>query len=296
MNKAFVSLIVTMLIMTTDALSGSVLIDRIVATVDQDVITESDLPVTDAKEQALKHAIENKIILQTAEREGIRISPSEFEQALEELEIRNHFPNREAFRQAVIGSSQSWERYLTDLKVEMTMMKLVRREIAPDLFITDAEIKSFYDSNPKKFQREQVKIKQILFPIPQDATNETTEAMLKNATQAEGDIQHGISFEQMETMVLSNGGAASELGVFKKGELSPEIESVIFNLGAGEVSKKVQTPIGFHIFKVTDKTSNRAPLEEAHAEISEFLLKEKMETQSRVWLNGIKKRAVVEIK
>ncbi len=289
-------LITALLILNADFAVASVLIDRIVATVNQEVITESDLQATNAREQTLKQVIENKIILQAAEREGIRLSSSELEQALQELETRNRFPNREAFRQAVIGSSQSWDRYLADLKVEMTMMKLMRREIEPDLFVTDAEIKSFYDSNPKKFQREQVKIKQILFPIPKDATSETTEVILKNAKQAEVAIKNGTSFEQMALDIISNGGEASELGVFKKAELSSEIDRVVFNLGSGEVSETVQTPMGFHIFKVTDKISSMASLEQAHAEISEYLVKEKRETQARVWLSGIKKRAVVEIR
>jgi len=279
MNKIFFLLIIGLLILNSNFAIGSVLIDRIVATVDQEAITESDLQASDSKEQALKQIIEHKIILQAAEKEGLRISPAEIEEALQDLQMRNRFATREELRQAVIGSSISWERYLADLKVQMTVMKLMRSEGASDLFVTEAEIKSFYDSNPEKFQREQVRIKQILFPI-----------------SAEGEIKSGASFEELEKMAISNGGQVGELGVFKKGELSPEIDRVVFNLESGEVSDKVQTPIGFHIFKVTDKISNTVSLEQAHAEVSEFLLKEKRETQSRAWLSGIKKRAVIEIK
>ncbi len=292
----FVLLIIALLMMNADAAVGAVLIDRIVAAVDQEAITESELQPIDSKEQSLKQVIENKIILQAAEKEGIRLSPAEVEQALQELETRNHFRDREAFRQAVVASSLSWDRYLSDLKAEMTMMKLMRREVEPDLFVTEAEIKSYYDRNPKKFQREQVKIKQILFPIPKDATDKTVEEIQKNATLVEVGIKNGTSFEQSEQIAVSYGGVASELGLFKKGELAPEIDRVVFSLGIGEVSDKVRTPIGFHIFKALDKISTMASFEQAHAEISELLLREKREAQSRAWLNGIKKRTRVEIK
>jgi len=279
-----------------------VLIDRIVATVDHEVITESDLQGTESvvgnasRDQLLKQIIENKTILQAAEREGVRLSPAELEQALQELETRNHFPNREALRQAVAEASIPWDRYLFDLKAQMTMVKLMRREVEPDLFVTEAEIKSFYDSHPNKFQREQVRLKQILFPIPKDATSEQIEAIQKNVTLVEGEIKNGTSFEQLETLAISSFGEASELGLFKKGELSPAIDRVVFNLGIGEVSEKVQTPIGIHIFKVLDKISTMASIEETHTEIAEFLLKEKRETQVQAWLSRIQKRTLVEIK
>jgi parvulin-like peptidyl-prolyl isomerase len=304
MNKRLIPIIALLVIIAIDAhfASGAVLIDRIVATVNHEVVTESDLqaeahlgePVP--REQLLKQVIENKIILQAAEREGMRVSSLEFEEALQDLQARNRFATREAFRDEVIKADMSWEKYIADLKIQMTMMKLMRREIEPDLFVTDGEIKSFYDGNLKKFQREQVRIKQILLPIPQDATSEAIDTILKNANQIESEIKNGTSFEQMETMAISHGGEASDLGLFKKGELSPEIGRVVFNLGIGEVSETVQTAIGFHIFKVLDKIGAMASLEESHAEISAFLLAEKRETQTRAWLSGIKKRTRVEIK
>lgn len=301
-NKIIITVGIALFIIDAHFASGAVLIDRIVATVDQEVVTESDLYTETAsgepgsREQLLKQVIENKIILQAAEREGIRLSPSEFEEALQDLQVRNRFATREAFREEVVGAFMSWERYIADLKVQMTMMKLSRREIEPDLFVTEGEIKSFYDGNLKKFQREQVRIKQILFPIPQDATREAIDAIQKNANQVESEIKNGASFEQMETMAISHGGQASELGLFKRGDLSEAIGRVVFNLGIGEVSEKVQTSIGFHIFKVLDKIGAMTSLEESHAEISGFLLGEKRETQMRAWLSGIKKRTRVEIK
>ncbi|MBI3598642.1 MAG: peptidyl-prolyl cis-trans isomerase [Nitrospirae bacterium] len=297
MGKTLAPLILAIFVMNADSAIGSVLIDRIVATVDQEVITESELQAMDSSKeiasraQLLKQVIENRIILQAAEKEGIRISPSEFEQMLQELEARNHFPNREAFRQAVVGSSSlSWERYLSDLKMEMTMMKLMRREIDPNLFVTEAEIKSFYDRNPKKFQNEQVRIKQILFPIPKDATRMTVEEIQKNADLVEAGIQNGTSFEQW------SGGDVSDLGFLGVAFLTAEIARAIVNMEVGEVSQKVQTKNGLHFFKVLDRTSTMTSLEEAHGGISEFLLKEKRDVQARAWLNEIKKRTLVEIK
>ncbi|MBI3359081.1 MAG: peptidyl-prolyl cis-trans isomerase [Nitrospirae bacterium] len=303
MGKTLAPLILAIFVMNADSAIGSVLIDRIVATVDQEVITESELQAMDSSKeiasraQLLKQVIENRIILQAAEREGIRISPSEFEQMLQELEARNHFPNREAFRQAVVGSSSlSWERYLSDLKMEMTMMKLMRREIDPNLFVTEAEIKSFYDRNPKKFQNEQVRLKQIFFSIPKDASNALVEEIQQKADLIEGEAKKGVFFDELERTAISSGGDVSDLGFLGVAFLTAEIARAIVNMEVGEVSQKVQTKNGLHFFKVLDRTSTMTSLEEAHGGISEFLLKEKRDVQARAWLNEIKKRTVVEIK
>jgi parvulin-like peptidyl-prolyl isomerase len=287
---------------TAVALSGT-LIDRIVATVNQEVITESDLSTEGysgeipTREQLLKKIIDDKMVLQAADREGVRISPAETENALQDLQLRNRFSTREELRQAVVASSLSWERYLFDLKVQMTMMKLVQREVDPDLFVTETEIKSFYESNPKKFQHEQVRIKQILFPILGEVASDIIEATLmydlrRKADQAKVEIAQGMPFEQFS----SDNGTLSELGFFKQGDLSPEINRVVFNLGIGEVSEVVQTASGFHIFKVVDKTGTTVSLESANAEISDFLIKEKRGAQADKWLEHIRNQTVVEIK
>ena len=129
---------VSVFVFHAECVFGAVSIDRIVAVVDQEVVTQSDLDryLLDKKNQLqkgaetekvpshsdqLKQMIESKIIAQAARNAGIEVTTKQMEQALQEIERRNRFPNREAFREALEAQSISWERYLADLKMEMTL-------------------------------------------------------------------------------------------------------------------------------------------------------------------------------
>ncbi len=334
--RQFLPLILIFLLLCPDVVLGAVLIDRIAAVVNQEVITQSDLSTpaggaspaggatlpgalppakgeavavptasfetplrVRSEERLLKQAIESRLIFQTAQRLGVRLTDLEFERALKEIETRNQFQNRALFRQAVESSSLSWDRYLADLKAELTLIKLVGREIDPDLFVTFDETKAYYERFLEKFQADQIELKQILFRRPSTGSNGFAEETRKRAEQVRLDIEKGIPFDQMverysEGLERRQGGS---LGVFQRGGLQSDLEQMLFGLRAGEVSPVIKTQTGFHIFKVTRKiTGPPLSFEEVRPKISTLLLKEKRETLTRLWFNKVLKQTFIEIK
>jgi peptidyl-prolyl cis-trans isomerase SurA len=303
---------------------GGVLIDRVVAVVNREVITQSEL---DEAAQALKKSrladpaalnptgeandpnlqrdllnrmIEQKLFQQEAKKSGIRVSDSELELALKDIEDRNRFSNREALKQAVTRENVSWEKYVEDLRSQLTVLKLMNREIDANLLITDAEVRAHYDAHPEEFQLpDQIRLKQILIRIPEGASGEVIERKRQKAEQVLNESKKGEDFVRLVEK-YSDGSerrAGGDLGAFKKGDLTPEIDRVIFGLKDGEVSPVIQTGLGFHLFKVQVPSDvQKQPFEKVKKEIEEKLLHEKRTALRKKWVDEIWSRSFVEVK
>jgi parvulin-like peptidyl-prolyl isomerase len=297
---------------------GSVLIDRIVAVVNHEVVTQSDLeaaqaetrflpegsdPSSEARPETeaslLKKAIERVLFRQTAQKAGVRITNAELERTLTEIERRNQFTDRAAFRQAVESSGITWERYLENLTAEWTLMKLIGQEVEPHLVVTRHEREDYYKRFPDQFQANKIKLQQILFRLPADVSGPDLEAISKKAEQVRSEIVQGSSFDE-QVQLYSEGpekARGGDLGYFQRGGLQPGLEAALFGLTAGEISPVMQTPAGLHIFKVTEKVEGvLVPLDAAEQVISRFLMQEKREVSIRQWLNKRLKETFIEIK
>jgi peptidyl-prolyl cis-trans isomerase SurA len=305
---------------------GGVMIDRIVAVVNREVITQSEL---DEAAQALKKArltdpaaaalnpvgepgdpnvqrdllnqmIEQKLFQQEAKKSGIRVSDAELDLALRDIQERNRFPTREALQQAVTQENVSWEKYVEDLRNQLTVLKLMNREIDSNLLITDSDVQTYYDAHPEAFQLpEQIRLKQILIRIPEGATAEVVERKRQKAEQVWVESKQGEDFVRL--VEKHSDGAerrtGGDLGAFKKGDLTPEIDRVVFSLKDGEVSPVVQTGLGFHLFKVQVPSDvQKQPFEKVKKEIEEKLLNEKRTALRKKWVDEIWSRSFVEVK
>ncbi len=317
-----------MLLASANLAWGGVIIDRIVAVVNREVITQSEL---DEAAQAIKKSrladpaaatlsatgepgdlnanlqrdllnqmIEQKLFQQEAKKSGIRVNDAELDLALKDIEERNRFPNREALKQAVTQENVSWEKYVEDLRNQLTVLKLMNREIDSNLLITDTEVRDYYNTHPEEFELpEQIRLKQILIRIPEGASTEVIERKRQKAEAALAESRKGEDFIQLVEK-YSDGAerrAAGDLGAFKKGDLTPEIDRVIFSLKDGDVSPVIQTGLGFHLFKVQVPSDlQKLPFEKVKKEIEEKLLNEKRTALRQKWVDGIWSRSFVEVK
>lgn len=84
-----------------------------------------------------------------------------------------------------------------------------------------------------------------------------------------------LSREISEAANADDGG---ELGMVSQGTLPPELDAVIFKLAAGEISKPVKSPSGFHIFEVLERTPAGPP---ARAEVEGQVRREAAEAATR---------------
>jgi parvulin-like peptidyl-prolyl isomerase len=287
---------------------GAVLLDRIVAVVNDEIVTQSDLAQfskqefggTSGNADRLTQLMDQRLLLQEARRRGIAVGDTELDRALDDIQTRNNFPDREALETAFSREgTTAWGVYLQTLREQLTLLKLMRLilEVPP---VQEAEARAYYDAHRSAFTPSAaIHLKQMLFPIPSDATDAAVRHIHETAQKALTEVLAGSDFDQtiQKYGEAQEGSAQSDLGVFKQGDLAPEIDAVIFGLKTGEVSPLVRSDLGFHIFKVTQQTE-AAPksFEESRSKIEEALLTQKQQFAHQKWLSELRKEAFLEIK
>ncbi|MBI5183160.1 MAG: peptidyl-prolyl cis-trans isomerase [Nitrospinae bacterium] len=231
----------------------------------------------------LNELIEKTILFQEAERKDISVTDSEVNSMIEE--ITDDYPEgrlKEKLRDEKI-SLYEWKE---KIKERVLIKKLITEEVNKGIEISDEEMREYYKANSDKYlQPVQVRVLQIV---------------VKTETEAEEIYQRlirGDNFARIagERSITPEGKSDGDLGFFNKEEM-PEEFDVVFNLEVGEISKVIQTPYGFHIFKVIErKEARKMDFDEARDIIKRKLLKERQDDRFKEWLKELKVRSRIMI-
>jgi parvulin-like peptidyl-prolyl isomerase len=122
---------------------------------------------------------------------------------------------------------------------------------------------------------------------------------LTKIRKAMDELKRGEKFEDV-ALQYSDGPNAVQggrIGLVRRGELLPAIERAIASLVPGGVSDIVESPSGFHIFRVEDKKPKQyRPFPEVQYEIQGLVFEQKSEDVFQSWLANLKNKAYIEIK
>lgn len=199
---------------------------------------------------------EAKLLLLAAHDRGITVSSSEKDEYLAKLEREE---------EAAEAPKPLWEpdsgETLDKIMIEKYLLPIVR-----DIGVEDGEVQRYYDLHKSEFfLPDRVQVSQILLTTEAEAVDiwekvkSTSEEDFRVAARA-----HSIGPE------ASSGGI---MGVFERGQLPLEMETVVFSLGEGEVSPLIESSYGFHFFRLDRKLGPEwISLEEASASIRRRLL------------------------
>lgn len=146
--------------------------------------------------------------------------------------------------------------------------QIIRMEVGNRVAVGDKEVASYYESHAEEFQVEaEVTVREIVL---------LTEAKNPDEVRAEAEkVRDRAVSEDADFAALakeySQAGTAAEgglLGPLKKGELSAALEEVAFSTPVGEVGPLLETPYGFHLVKVEERTETTImPLDEVQEEL-----------------------------
>jgi peptidyl-prolyl cis-trans isomerase C len=236
---------------------------------------EAELQV---KEEFLNRLIERKMMLREAQRRRIKVSLPEINQRVETMRAEQGKDMKETL--GALGID--YEKWKSDLWEDMMIEKLISRDVVRNVRVPASEVKRYYQENAQEFQRpEQVRVRQIV-----TATEE-------EAQQALDQLQHGkADFAALakQRSTAPEAEAGGDLGYFAMGDMPGEF-NVVFGLPKGGISGVVKSPYGFHIFKLEEKRkAGKLTLEQASAEITEKLTRQKQDVRYKQWLDELRKR------
>ena len=298
--------------------SQTVVLDKIVAVVNDQIITRSDLQDfrnklskgslvdegllrMNSPEKILKddkalldHLIDERILDSEVKRKGLEVTIERVEQEIRNIAKKNGL-TRNQLREAVVSRGNSFAQYQDFIKTSLERQALIEKEVQSKIRISDEDVIS-YLSSQKSFggQIFEYEISQVL--ILGKGKKDVAE---KKAAAALARIQGGESFEKIADEVSEDPGhnKGGILGTFKADELQKELEIAVRPLAPGETSELVITKVGFHILKVNKKRLvSDSKFEETKAKIIGQLQAEAFQKQFRNWLDQRRDDSFISIK
>jgi len=296
------------------------IIERIVAVVNEDIITLSELKavslpylarmkekfsvtygeeeIKETERQIVNQLVDEKLVNQEADRLKIEITEKEVTLAIREVRDRAQL-TEEQFEQALAEDGMTMESYQEQLRAEMKKMRLIDQEIKAKVHITKKEIDEYYKMHKDEYNAPpEVRLQQILLIIPPESPPGEVEKIRERAEQIHAAIKQGEDFNAMVKSYSQDSTAATggDMGVFRQGELFAALDEAAFSLMVGEVSPVIQTPKGFHIIRVLDKKDRQKMTEEEQRdEIDALLYNQKVESAFKQWIKELKKKSYVVI-
>ncbi|HEU0197142.1 MAG TPA: peptidylprolyl isomerase [Nevskiaceae bacterium] len=251
-----------------------VVLDRIVAVVNQGVILQSQLvneiavirarmkargitppPAKDLQGQVLEHMILMRIQLQRAEQAGIKVDDSEINEALTHLAKQNNTTPAQ-FLQAAAQQGIDGTALRHQVRDEITIEELRQKEVDQHIEITSQDVDLFL-ANQARNNGEQYHLSQILVAVPDKATPAQRAATKTKADKLLAELQHGGDFAQL-AIRNSDGQQAlkgGDLGWRNAADLPTIFAPVVPSLKVGGISGLITSPNGYHIVKLDGKRS-----------------------------------------
>lgn len=249
----------------------------------------------------LDRLIEKKLTEQKIKELNIRVSEEEVRQAIDDVRKQNNIPSQEALVAALAGQGLSFDQYRAQLQEQIEKLKLVSMEVRAKVQVGETEMRDYYAANLAKYtEEESYRARHIFFKTSAKATPEEIQRAKATALLVLTDARVGKDFAELAAKFSEDPAArkdGGDLGVFKKGDMQPELEKTILSLKPGEVSGLVSTPIGLHIIKLEAKIPGTVkPFESVKAEIEETIYRKKSEERFSQWVKDLRGKASVEIK
>ena len=302
------------LILLTGFYARAKIVDRVVAVVNDNAITQSDINLfkkrlkthglidegllslfnqakLEKSEAAdVQYLIDQKIIDSEVAAKGI-ITPIEQVDA----EINNIAQNRgitlHQLKKALKNQGVSYAQYQNFVRTSMERQTLLEREVTSKITVSEDEIDAFYAN--QKHGKNPLVYEYTLSHIFFADSNGGAAAAKARAEQVEKKLNDGIPFTTLAAQYSEDthyNQDAGRFGTYRLSDLNPKIRTILAPLSTGEISSVVKMADGYHIFRVDQKTLVPSPdLEAKQNAIRRYLMGVYFKRQFRVWLN--KKRA-----
>jgi len=310
MKQNLITLITLPLLLLAHALTGtadgSVVIDRVVAVVNEEIITMSDLEreVREAQQKdaavnnsmMLEELINRKLQLSAAKRAGLDATDKEVADAIEDIKRRNSW-NTKQFEAALAAEGLTVEQYRSELKENITISRIRDKSVRAGLSVDEAEVRRYYELNSGAYALPQeIRVRQIFIRLPENAPAAEIRVIEEKATRIAARAKSGENFVAL-VKELSEGPSArleGDLGYIQRDHALPEIDLAPRTLQPGGIAGPLRTNSGFHIIRLEDVRTPVKPLDQVREEIANSLYQQKMENNYRVWLQTLRNESHVE--
>ena len=302
--------------------ADTVVVEQIVAKVNGDIVTRSELDrlrrqneaemqqrgsnaaqirqaMQEHEKDLLRDRIDSLLLIQRGKDLDIKVD-TDVSKQLAEIQLENKIADPDKFQQWVKDNTgMTFEDFKQEMKNRLLTQRVIGSEVGSKINIPREQIVDYYEKNKTTFIRqEQVYLREILIGTEgKDAAG--IAAAEKKAKDVVARARKG---ERFNDLIRDNSDALSakqggDLGGWKKGDLRPDMESAIWDKAKGFVTDPIRVPAGFEILRVDEHVKEgQATLEEVENEIKERLYAPLYQPKVREYLTTLRQQAFLEIR
>lgn len=308
--------------LASDEDAKPLIVDRVVATVNDEIILHSELmmrvaplafelgKITDPKERArrssklrsqvLGEMINEELVTQAASTAKLDVGAKEVDAAIADLKRQNQLDD-EQLKEALRMQGYSMSSYRKDVRNQIIRMRAVNTLVRPKVSISDDDVRAKYDANARRAaQVSEVKLQHILIALPPQHDEAQKKAARDKAADIIARAKNGEPFAKLaeafsdDPATRNTGG---DLGWIERGTIATEWEVIVFGMAKGETRGPVSGPRGLHVFHVSDlKDSKQEDFESVKEKLRNELYRAELDKQTRIWVDELRKKAHFEIK
>jgi len=292
------------------------LVDRIVAVVNKEVITASELTERVAfaerqlqrqkialperallERQMLERLVLDKAQMQLAADTGIRVDELQLDRAVQRVAESNNVPLAE-FRRRLEADGMSFDKFRADVRQQILLLRLREREVEDRVQVGESEIDIFMEENKAAAAgAQEYNVAHVLVRIPEQAVPERIAQARARAEKARADALAGGDFARIAAST-SDAGDALQGGALGWRSLSrlPELfADTLKTMKAGDVSAVLRSPAGFHVVKLIELRGAGVAVPVTQTRARHILIKSSevvSEADARRRLAGLRERIV----
>ncbi|MDB2649975.1 peptidylprolyl isomerase [Porticoccaceae bacterium] len=287
--KSFKLNIVTQLALSTAfssaVLAEVVLLDRVAAIVDDNIVLQSELEQRTAniyrqiqqsgteppaveivKKQVLERLILERLQLNIGDKAGVRIADQEIDQTIARIAASKNISVEDYIAQ-IHASGETMAKIRQEIANEIIIMQVQQGTVMRGIEISGQELNNFLNSEEGKLVTSpDVLIGQILLSAPSTATVDELESIKNKLSGITQQLVEGADFKQLAIANSDDQSAleGGDLGWRKLAQLPLLFSETLENLELGEVSEPIRSGAGFHLLKLYERKGGGEELVEQH--------------------------------
>jgi peptidyl-prolyl cis-trans isomerase SurA len=308
-GRLLIALVAVLIQLTLAGTGVAEVVDRIVAEVNNDIITMSELQNMaktieaqsgvkpkgqDEKKmlgEMLNALIDRKLAKAEAKRRGIELTDKEVDEAMARFKQRSNIPDDETFAKGLSQAGLSLKEFRQQMADQMIQERLMLVMVGTKISVSDAEVRRLYDQRFKK-GGTQVHIVTVRMPFPLGTTQQQKDATKEKAETVINAVKRGESFTEAAAALSLK---PSDVGFVSYTDLDPRLAEFLDQLKPKEVGP-VLTPEGIQLFQVLGRRSGEVrSFEEVAPEIRRILQQQEMEKYFSEWVKTLREKAHIKI-
>lgn len=310
-----------LLIGLAPAVAQADIIDRIVAKVGNQIVTQSDvartlplfvqmeavdrrrLQTADGRggvaREVLGTLVDNQVLAEQAKRIGVSVSEDEVQQHIAEQRSRMRL-EEEAFRAALAEQGITVEDFADYVRAQLLRVRLIQSEVLPKIAVSEGEVDAMLQRQyPNGLVETWMTTSHIFVSLAPDAPASEVEEAQGRIDAIERRLKSGTSFENLatETNVDATARTGGRVGRFDIGSLDPTYEAAAQRLKVNEVSGQVRSQFGIHLIRL-DAIEQKPfdDLETVRDRARMAVRGEKIEAEEKLYVAELRKKVFVEVR